>query len=137
MTEKNREITTLQFGNLSVSEEHIFYFDQGLLGFDDLHEYVLISEEETVPFKWLMSLEEPEIGFPLLSPWHIDLTYDPGKDFDIQKEVVMIVITLEDDIGLMTGNMKAPVIFDVEHQKARQVILPSDRYSPNQVISTK
>lgn len=137
MSRKNREISTLQFGDIEVGEEHIFYFENGLLGFDTLREFVLISEEETIPFKWLISLEEPEIGFPLLSPWHIDLGYDPGRDFDLEKDVIMVVITLENEEKLMSANMKAPIVFDVQRQFGKQVILPTDKYSPNQVISTK
>jgi excinuclease ABC subunit A len=41
-----------------------------------------------VPFRWLLSLENPNIGFPLLSPWHIDISYSPGKDFDLETEVL-------------------------------------------------
>ena len=131
----NRKISTSQFGELQISKDHIFYFNNGLLGFEDLHEFVLISEEETVPFKWLISLDKPEIGFPLLSPWHLDLSYDPGNDFDLNRQVLMLVITLEDDKGQMTANMKAPVIFDVDNQNGDQVILTSDKYSPNYVIT--
>ena len=133
--QENRQISTAQFGELSISQEHIFIFSEGLLGFEDLHEFVLISEEETVPFKWLISIERPEIGFPLLSPWHIDLSYDPGNDFDLNRQVIMLVITLEDGRGHMTANMKAPVIFDVENQSGGQIILPSDKYSPNYIIT--
>ena len=127
-------IKTTQFGEIEVDEEHIFIFDEGVLGFEDLKEFVLIAEEETIPFKWLISVESPEIGFPLLSPWHIDLTYNPTNDFDIDKEVIMVVITLEDDKGLMTANMKAPLILNVDNLKGKQVILPSDKYSPAFVI---
>ncbi|MFP4529573.1 MAG: flagellar assembly protein FliW [Candidatus Kapaibacterium sp.] len=131
---KSRKINTLQFGEISVDPEHIFVFPGGMLGFENLREFVLISEEETVPFKWLISLEEPEIGFPLLSPWHIDISYDPGKGFDYDKQVIFVVVTLEDDEGLMTSNMKAPLVLDVEKQVGQQVILPTDKYSPNYVI---
>ncbi|MFW5663186.1 MAG: flagellar assembly protein FliW, partial [Bacteroidota bacterium] len=79
---KIRKIKTLHFGEIDVESQYIFNFPEGLLGFENLREFVLISEEETVPFKWLINLEEPEIGFPLLSPWHIDLTYNPGRLFN-------------------------------------------------------
>jgi len=134
---KNRIISTFQFGEIEVEEKHIFYFDHGLLGFDELREFVLISEEQTNPFKWLISLEESEIGFPLLSPWHINLEYDPRLDLDYDNEVVMVVITLENEKGMMTANMKAPIIFDVKDQKAKQIILPSDKYSPSHIIVRK
>ncbi|MGA2296723.1 MAG: flagellar assembly protein FliW [FCB group bacterium] len=131
---KVRKINTLQFGELEVGEDLIFIFPNGMLGFDELKEFVLITAEETVPFKWLLSVEKPEIGFPLLSPWHIDLTYDPGRDFDVEKQIFMVVVTLEDEKGSMTANLKAPIIFDVDNQTGEQVILPTDKYSPTFII---
>jgi len=129
-----RTIKTMHFGEIEVSEQHIFNFKEGMLGFDNLHQYVLISEESTVPFKWLISIDEPTIGFPLLSPWYIDLFYEPGLDYDMDSQVLFVVITLEDDNGQMSANMKAPVMFDVTRQTAEQIILPSDKYSTNYII---
>lgn len=136
-TKEVRKITTLHFGELTIEPQHIFRFDDGLLGFEQLKEFVLISEEETLPFRWLISLESPEIGFPLLSPWYLDQSYDPGRDFDIERQVIFVVITLEDEKGLMTANMKAPVILDVKRQSGIQVILPTDKYSPTYVIQKR
>ncbi len=134
MVSGGRKINTRQFGELTIEEKHIFVFKEGLLGFEDLREFVLISEEETEPFKWLISMEKPEIGFPMLSPWYIDLSYDPGNSFDFNKQVIMVVVTLENEEGSMTANLKAPIILDVESQKGEQVILPSDKYSPMHLI---
>ncbi len=127
-------INTDQFGEIQVEKKHIFVFEEGLLGFDHLREFVLIQEEETAPFRWLISLEEPTIGFPLLSPWHVDLSYKPANDINLDRQVVMVIITLEDEKGRMTANMKAPIILDVEDLTGKQVILPSDKYSTNYVI---
>jgi flagellar assembly factor FliW len=130
-------IKTLQFGEITVEPKHVFYFDNGLLGFEDLRRFVLIHEEETAPFKWLISLEEPEIGFPLLSPWHLDIEYDPGNNYDLEKLVFFNIITLEDELGRMTANMKAPIILDVFEQSGQQVILPKDKYLPDYEIPLK
>lgn len=131
---QKKTIKTLHFGEIEVEPKHVFYFKDGMLGFDNLHEYVLISEESTVPFKWLISLDEPAIGFPLLSPWHIDLFYEPGLNYNIDTQVIFVVVTLEDDDGEMSANMKAPVIFDVDKQTGEQIILPSEKYSTNYII---
>jgi len=134
---EKRVIKTFQFGTIEIEPHHIFYFENGILGFEDLREFVLIADEETLPFKWLISVENPEIGFPLLSPWHLDLMYDPGPDFDLEKLVLMVIVTLEDENKQMTANMKAPIVFDVENQKGWQIILPTDKYSTNYVIPKK
>ncbi len=134
-TKEVKKISTIQFGELEIEPQHIFYFDNGILGFENLREFVLVADEETHPFKWLISIEEPAIGFPLISPWYLDINYDPGDEFDIEKLVLMVIVTLEDENKQMTANMKAPVVFDVENQKGWQTILPSDKYSTNFVIS--
>lgn len=134
---QTKKIKTLHFGEVEVENKHIFNFPEGMLGFDDLKSYVLISEESTVPFKWLISLEQPTIGFPLLSPWHIDLFYEPGIKYDMDTQVLFVVVTLEDEDGEMSANMKAPVMFDIEKQTGEQIILPSDKYSTNHIIQRK
>ena len=133
---KIRTILTSQFGELEIEPKYIFHFEEGLLGFEDLREFVLITDEETIPFKWLISIEYPDIGFPLLNPWLIDNGYSPNKNFNPDKEAVLVVITLGTDKGLMTANMKAPIILDIEKQIGKQVILPTDKYSTFQVLKT-
>lgn len=137
MSEHNsgiRKIKTPHFGEIEFEPKHVFHFKNGMLGFDNLHDYVLISEEETAPFKWLINIEEPEIGFPLISPWFIDLGYNPGKSYDIDTQVIFVVVTLEDELGNMTANLKAPVVLDISEQTGEQVILPTDKYSPSYII---
>jgi len=135
MSEAKIVIKTSQFGELEVEEKHIFTFTEGVLGFETLKKYVLVSEEESAPFKWLISVEEPGIGFPLLSPWHIDITYNPGKQYDLDNQVLFVVVTLSDETGSMTANMKAPLIFDVKQLIGEQIILTSDKYSTNYLIT--
>lgn len=131
---KERKIITLHFGEITVASDYIFTFPEGVLGFEYLREFVLISEEETAPFKWLVSIEEPEIGFPLLSPWLLDLQYNPGKSYDVDKLVFFVIVTLEDENHQMTANLKAPIILDPEVQDGKQVILSSEKYSTNFII---
>ena len=137
ITENDVIIKTPHFGELHVSKEQIFHFEHGMLGFEDLNRFVIVSAEESAPFQWLISIERPEIGFPLLSPWLIDLNYAPGHGYDVDKQAFFVVITLEDERGKMTANMKAPVILDTESLIGIQIILPFDKYSTNFIIEEK
>ncbi len=128
------KIITQDFGELEIEKEHIFTFEGGILGFDELHQFVLISDESTEPLKWLISVENPEIGFPLISPWHIDLSYEPGRDYDPDTEVAMTVVTLGHEEGNLSVNLKAPILFNIENNTGKQLILPTDKYSPSHVI---
>lgn len=123
-----RRIHTQQFGDLDVEPRHIFAFENGLMGFENLREFVLVSDDESAPFKWLISIEEPGIGFPLLSPWLIEPAYDMGHEFNPEDNAAFVVVTLSG--AALTANMKAPVILDTQHQTGRQVILPNESYQP-------
>lgn len=131
------KINTTQFGEIEFEEKYIFNFNDGILGFEELKKFLLISDEETEPFKWLISIENPEIGFPLLNPWLIDLEYSLDKHYDIQKEAVLVVITLGGNQGLITANLKAPIILNIPEQTGRQIILPSEKYSTTHIIQPK
>lgn len=134
---KSIKIKNSQFGEIIVSDDLIFDFTNGILGFENLNKFVLISDEETEPFKWLLSIDNPEIVFPLLNPWQIDINYDIGKEFNQEKDAVMVIVTLSDEDGSMTANMKAPIILDIVDQTGKQIILPSDKYSTNLIITKK
>ncbi len=128
-----RIVKTGQFGDLRVEPHHIFRFADGLLGFEDLHEYVLIADETSAPLRWLISIEQPEIGFPVISPAFVDPQYSAGKDYVDQDRFETLVIVTLAKSG-MTVNMKAPVILDCNDLSGKQIILSSDRYLPNQPL---
>lgn len=137
-TENNiRSIKTIHFGELEVDNQYVFTFPNGLLGFEDLQEFVLISDEDTEPFKWLISLDEPNIGFPIVSPWFMDMNYKPGKVFDPETHALFVVVTINNTGSLMTANLKAPVLLNVNSQTGEQVILTSDKYSTEYLIKIK
>ncbi len=131
------KINTTQFGEIEFEEKYIFHFQEGLLGFEDLKKFLLISDEETEPFKWLISIEKPEIGFPLLNPWIIDLNYSLNQHYNIDNEAVLVVITLGGNQGLISANLKAPIILNIPEQTGRQIILPSEKYSTTHIIQPK
>ncbi len=125
----------MQFGELEIADENIFTFPEGILGFEDLKKYVLISDDNTAPFKWLLSIDSPEIGFPIISPWLIDLSYSPGKNYDYNQTIPMVIVTIGGGVGNMTANLKAPILLDISDCTGEQIIIPTDKYSTNEVIN--
>ncbi len=130
-------ISTLHFGEIEVEKSHVFSFQEGILGFEELHDFVLISHEDTFPLKWLVSMSDPNIGFAVLSPYMLDINYKADRSVNVDKDVLFVIVTLAHQGKNMTANMKAPVILDVKSQTGRQIILTSDKYSTDYVISNK
>lgn len=129
-------INTVHFGEIEVPKENVIVFQDGLIGFDELKEFIIISDQESEPFKWLTSIDNPAIGFPLIDPWLVIGNYNPGRSFDPNESVVLTVVTLSDAQNNMTVNLKAPVFIDIKENKGKQIILPNDKYSTNQIIAT-
>lgn len=132
---KPRLIQTYQFGEISVEQSYIFTFPEGLFGFEEYREFVLISEESTEPMKWLLSVEDPSIGFPVLNPLLLDISYRVPDSLIHSDTAIFVIITLSNVHGSMSANMKAPLFLNAKTQHGKQIILSSDRYSPEHIIA--
>lgn len=128
------KIKTLHFGEIDIESDKVFNFPDGLLGFEEFNNFVLINHEETAPLRWLISVDDPTIGFPLINPWMVDLEYKPGRSIDLESEAVFVVITLGNKDRVMTANMKAPLVLDVNMRIGRQIVISSDKYSTKQPV---
>lgn len=134
---ESTKINSSNFGELEIQPNNIFYFENGLLGFETLNNFVLITDDDIVPFKWLMSIEEPEIMFPLISPFFIEAEYNAGKNVDLERYVLFCIVTFNDGKGNITANLKAPVILDSTNLTGEQIIIISDKYNVDHIISHK
>jgi len=132
-----RKITTILFGELEIKKKNMFSFSEGLFGYENLREFVLVSDEENKPFKWLQSIEKPEFSFLLINPLSVDNSYSPCKDFDFEKSAILVVVTIDSEKKQLIANMKAPVILDMDEQKGEQMIIASDKYSVSYVLGHK
>ncbi|GIV49591.1 MAG: flagellar assembly factor FliW [Candidatus Kapaibacterium sp.] len=131
-----RKLTTDQFGEILIEERFIFTFPNGLFGFEDLREFVIVRDERTEPVRWLLSVEHPELSFPVLSPYLLQRDYSAGKEYsDCQRYTPLVILTLGS--GGATANMKAPILLDVQTQRGEQIIIPSDKYSTSYPLSVQ
>ncbi|KXK27721.1 MAG: hypothetical protein UZ01_03008 [Candidatus Brocadia sinica] len=75
-------LSTEKFGNLRIEKENIITFESGLLGFEDLKQFVIVDIEECLPFEWLVSVKDPLVAFPILNPMPFFIDYNPVKFID-------------------------------------------------------
>ena len=136
-------LSTNNFGNLSIEKENIITFEQGLLGFEELKQFAIIAVEECLPFEWLVSLEDPMVAFPILNPTLFFLDYKPSlaKDdlvlLDIKKEKdieMFCIVTLGKKPEDVTLNLKGPILINMKNKMGKQVVITEDYYSLNQQL---
>ncbi len=122
------KITTRQFGEIDVDENRIVTFSDGILGFEDLKKFVLITEENGI-FFWLTSIDEPEVVFPLF-PVRLLIDNCPQEEgceaFGIVK--------LDKIPTNITINLKAPVYINQGKMSGFQKIIDKEDFAIDYVL---
>ena len=136
-------LSTNNFGNVSIEKENIITFEQGLLGFEELKQFAIIDVEECLPFEWLVSVEDPIVAFPILNPTLFFSDYKPSISKD---DLVLLNIKKEKDVEIfcivtqgkkpedVTLNLKGPILINMKNKMGKQVVLTEDYYSLNQQL---
>ncbi|MFN8548460.1 MAG: flagellar assembly protein FliW [Candidatus Eisenbacteria bacterium] len=131
-------------GEIEVRDEAGIYLPDGLLGFEELRQYVFLEPEEFRPFLWLVSTEEPEIGFAVADPqlfwpglYEVPLS-DSDKDIlDWQagdQLGVFVVVSVAEGGRKITANLKGPVVINSRNRLAKQVVVYNPAFSVRQPL---
>ncbi|MBE7702671.1 MAG: flagellar assembly protein FliW [Cyanobacteria bacterium SIG28] len=132
------KIETLRFGEIEIDEKRIFNFALPIIGFNELKKFAIIDINKDGIFKWLQSLEDPTLAFPIVSVFSFNVDYS----FDIPDNVVetlkienvesLLVMNIasipQDNPKGTTLNLLAPLIFNIDKNLAGQVILTGTGY---------
>ncbi len=131
-------IETKLFGKIEVDEEKLITFPQGIIGFPDLKDFMLIHDGEGKgSIRWMQSVQEPAFAMPVVDPLAILPEYNPDIEDELFKPLggitqenmlVLVTITVPKEIEKMTVNLKGPIIINSESLKAAQLIIDDDKY---------
>jgi len=136
-------IRTRHFGEVTVPDDQLLLFPEGIVGFETLKRYALLNNPNEQPFEWLQSVEDPEIAFVLVDPLLFLTTYD----FEVDDETISLLdirdpaeiklsalVTLRHDYTKMTANLLAPIVVNRANLRARQLVLHNSGYVTNHPI---
>lgn len=105
---------------LTIKSENVIELPSGLLGFEQIKKYVLLSTPEEAPFLWLQMLDDPNLAFLVVSPCAVVADYQPeisDEDSDYlglqspQDAIVFNIVTTRQD-GKTTVNLKGPIVIN-------------------------
>lgn len=126
------------FGEIEVSEKQRLVFKEGVFGFEDVNNYVLLDGDTASPFYWLQSEEISEIAFLVIDPkmiipdYKLEIDKDDIKDLGIESEedvLLFSIITIYDDPQKSTVNLLGPLVINRVKHIGKQVISLNDTYS--------
>ena len=132
------KINTVRFGEIEIEKERIFKFKLPIIGFNDLKDFVILDLNQESFFKWLQSVEDPALAFPIVSVFSLDIDYsidlqdeivDILKIKNIESLLVMNIASIpQDNPQGTTLNLLAPLVFNLDESIAGQVILSGSGY---------
>lgn len=133
-------IETRIFGEVTIDDDKIINFVNGIVGFPDMKKFALIHDAEqgnNAGIRWMQSLDEPNFAMPVMDPLIVSPDYNPVVDDEILKPIgeiepdellVLVTVTVPKDLKLMSVNLRGPIVINVNERKAVQIILEDDSY---------
>ena len=132
------KINTLRFGEIEIEESRIFEFALPIIGFNELKKFVILDFNQDSFFKWLQSVEDPSLAFPIVSVFSMNVDYtldlpdnvvDALKIKQVESLLVMNIASIpQDNPQGTTLNLLAPLVFNLDEHLAGQVILSGSGY---------
>jgi flagellar assembly factor FliW len=125
------------------SKDAIIHFEEGLIGFAEFKDFVLMENEGLAPFRLLQSLEAPEVGFLVLDPTmlvgnYLDLV--PAREWESlgttrkSQALAFVIVVIGATPETSTGNFQAPLLINYERMSGKQVILTDSEFSVRQPL---
>mgnify|MGYP000067780791 CR=1 FL=1 len=108
----------------------VIQFPAGLLGFENLKQYVLMGSAEEAPFFWLQVVDEPNLAFVVVPPSAVVENYTPelsDEDVDFlglsspEDALVLNIVTVRGPTRA-TVNLKGPLVINRRTLIGKQVI---------------
>jgi flagellar assembly factor FliW len=121
-------IESTRFGALEVPDESVLNFPNGLIGLGGTR-YTLIAREESAPFLWLHSLDDPSLAIPVTNPWFFFSSYEVEVSdseaqrigvSDASQADVYVTVRAGEAIEDFRANLRAPIL--VSGGRGHQVI---------------
>lgn len=113
-----------------VKQENTIVLPLGLLGFEQIKNFVLLTDPEAEPFLWLQVVNDPGLAFLVVSPFLVKADYRPDlSEQDVEfldvaspEDVLMFNIVTVRPNGVSTVNLKGPIVLNRRTLVGKQII---------------
>ncbi|WP_029322859.1 flagellar assembly protein FliW [Butyrivibrio sp. AE3004] len=133
------KLITRIFGEIEIEDSKIIEFPKGIIGFPDMTKFALMhdKDKDTNNIRWLQSLDDPVFAMPVMDPLYVKPGFNPVVQEESIKEIlplededllILVTVTVPQDITKMTVNLKGPIIINSGNCKACQIIIDDDDY---------
>jgi flagellar assembly factor FliW len=125
-------LRTTRFGDLTVDEQRLFTFEDGLPGFPHATRFLAMHVEDDPDLYWLQSVDDGSLAFLAIVPWHHFPDYEPvlaDEDrrrlelVEADEAMVLCILTIDREQDVVSANLLGPVVLNTARRLGRQVVL--------------
>ena len=125
------------------SKDAVIHFEEGLIGFSEFKDFVLMENDGLAPFRLLQSLEAPQVGFLVLEAAALVTNYYdlvPAREWESlgvtgkTRPLAFVIVVIGSTPESSTGNFQAPLLVNYEKMIGKQIILTDSGFSVRQPL---
>ena len=138
-------VETSRFGMVEISDDKVITLVKPILGFERLRNFCLLEREESDPFMWLQSVEEPDVAFVIMNPilffpdYMVETHPRELEDIDcsdLTKIETYVIVTVAKNPKNVTVNLQGPILINTENRRGKQLVMVNSHYSVSQSLYT-
>lgn len=130
-------VVSRRFGSFEVPPERVFVLEPGLIGFPGAHRFVLLDARAGSPFKWMLCVDEPELGFAVVDPAQFVQHYAAPLEqaaaalgCALEDVALFVLVTIPEQPTEILLNLLAPIVVDLGRRRGRQLVLDDPALDP-------
>jgi flagellar assembly factor FliW len=136
-------IMSERFGVIETTNEESIRFPDGIAGFPNERDFVLVRHGRSSALAWLQSKNNPALALPVVSAHGFGEVYpdvsieEPARKAGIYQdgqELAVMVVLSAPKHGPATVNLLAPIIVNVTTRIGAQLILDGTRFSTRELF---
>jgi flagellar assembly factor FliW len=131
------KINTARFGEIDIQDSEIISFPDGIPGFEQMNQFIIVKPNLELPFSFLQSVDDGDIAFIIASPfvfypdYEFEISDQAKNELSIKEEqdvLVWNIVSIRESLEEATINLLAPVIVNTREQVGKQVVLQGTDY---------
>jgi len=128
---------------IGVLDDGEIQFPTGLFGFGWCRSFHVISCDSMPNFRWLVSLDKPDILFlavetyAMFPEYRVNMSEAEVEALDllsVEEAAVLTLVSISGESGVLTTNLLAPLIVNPATRRGRQVILDDSGYQTKHAV---
>lgn len=140
------KIKTKYHGEITIDERQIIHFENGLPGFLEEKQFIILPLTDNQIYLILQSIQTPEIAFVITNPFFFYKDYEFKLEDGVVEQLeikepgdvqVFNILTIYDPFEKTTINLQAPIVINIKNNRAKQVILNYDHYTTREPLFQK